>query len=125
VVRREIKAAAAFAVFAVAAVLAASALAAHATIKVDPNPVHRGSFVRVHGVVPACRRGDVVTLISRAFSRRHEFAGLPAVFARVRRHHRYSVRTRIPARRTPRRYRISGRCGGGNLGVTARLRVLA
>ncbi len=113
------------AIFAAVGALAAPTLAARPTIKVNPNPVQRGTFVRVHGVVPGCRRGDLVTLISRAFSHQHEFAGLPAVFARVRRHHRYSVRSRIPARRRPRRYRVSGRCGGGNLGVSVRLRVLA
>jgi hypothetical protein len=65
-----------------------------------------------------------VTLISRAFSHRHDFAGLPALYARVRTNGDYSVRTRIPVTRRPARYRIGGRCGGGNLGVSARLRVL-
>jgi hypothetical protein len=104
--------------------LVAPALAAGPTIKVDPKRVPRGEVVRVFGAVPGCARGNQVTLISRAFSRAHEFAGVPAVFARVRRGHRYSVRTRIPRRRHPGRYGISGRCGGGNLGVVARVRVL-
>ena len=90
----------------------------------SPNAVHRGDVVRVHGTVPGCPRGDQVTLISRAFSHRHDFAGLPAVFARVGAHHAYSVETRIPTRRALRRYVITGRCGGGNLGVSANLRVL-
>jgi hypothetical protein len=81
-------------------------------------------MVRVFGVVPGCPIGDQATLISKAFSHRHDFAGLPAVFARVRPHHRYSVRTTIPAARKARRYVITGRCGGGNLGVHATLRVL-
>jgi hypothetical protein len=115
---------AAIAVFAVAGVLAAPAVAAVPTIKVTPNRVHRGHVVRVHGAVPGCPRGDRVTLISRAFSHKHEFAGLPAVFARVGAHSQYSVRTRIPAGRRARRYTITGRCGGGNLGVSASLRVL-
>jgi hypothetical protein len=101
-----------------------SASAARPTINVDPSSVHRGHQVRVYGRVPGCPRGDQVTLISRAFSHRHDFAGLPAIFARVGARHRYSIRTRIPARRRPRSYRISGRCGGGNLGVSVRLRVL-
>ena len=104
--------------------LAAPAVAAAPTIQVSPGTVHRGHLVRVHGVVPGCPRGDEVTLISRAFSHRHDFAGLPAVFARVGARQRYSVRTRIPAHRKAGRYTISGRCGGGNLGVTASLRVL-
>jgi hypothetical protein len=32
---------------------------------------------------------------------------------------------RIPKSKTPKRYRISARCGGGNFGVSRRLRVLA
>jgi hypothetical protein len=114
------------------AILAVAALgllpgeALAATINASPNPVHAGKRVRLFGhVTGGCLPGDQVTLISRAFSHRRDFAGLPAVFARVRAGHRYSVRTRIPAKRRPRRYRISGRCGGGNLGgVSASLRVL-
>lgn len=112
------------AVLAASAALAVPAPAAGPTIVANPNPVHRGAVVRVHGTVPGCPRGDQVTLISRAFSHRHDFAGLPAVFARLGAHHAYSVRTRIPARRAARRYTITGRCGGGNLGVSASLRVL-
>ena len=114
----------AFVSLAAAGTLAAPAFAAHPTIAANPNPVHRGQLIRVHGVVPGCPRGESVTLLSRAFSHKHEFAGVRAVSARVGRNHRYSVRTRIPAGRNPGRYRISGRCGGGNLGVSTRLRVL-
>jgi hypothetical protein len=114
----------AVAVFVVTSVLAAPAVATGPTILVSPNPVYRGHSVRVHGVVPGCPRGDRVTLISKAFSHRHEFAGVPAVFARVGARSRYSVRARIPATRRPGRYAITGRCGGGNLGVSASLRVL-
>lgn len=114
-------------VIAVAVALLATAgvvLAAGPTINVDPHRVHRGDVVRVFGVVPGCQRGDRVTLLSRAFSHRHEFAGVPAIFATVRRGHHYSRRTTIPATRQARRYAVRGRCGGGNLGVTAHLRVL-
>jgi len=98
-------------------------LAAGPTINVEPKRVQRGEVVRVFGVVPGCAIGNRVTLLSRAFSHRHEFAGVPAIFAEVQRGHHYSRRTRIPARRRPGRYAITGRCGGGNLGVTAHLRV--
>ena len=101
------------------------ALAAGPTINTDPTRVAQGGVVRVFGVVPQCARGNTVTLLSRAFSHRHEFAGVPAIFAIVGRHHRYSKRTTIPAQRRPGRYRITGRCGGGNLGVIAHLRVTA
>jgi hypothetical protein len=103
---------------------AGAVLAAGPTISVTPKRVHRGNVVRVFGVVPGCARGDQVTLTSRAFSHKHEFAGVPAIFATVRRGHHYSRRTRIPARKRARRYAIHGRCGGGNLGVSAHLRVL-
>jgi hypothetical protein len=99
------------------------ALAAGPTIKVDPTSVQRGYVVRVFGVVPGCDVGNRVTLISRAFSHRHDFAGLPAIFAEVGTGHKYSKSTRIPAGRRPARYAITGRCGGGNLGVTAHVRV--
>jgi hypothetical protein len=101
------------------------ALAAGPTINTDPTRVTQGGVVRVFGVVPQCARGNTVTLLSRAFSHRHEFAGVPAISAVVGRHHRYSKRTTIPAQRRPGRYRITGRCGGGNLGVIAHLRVTA
>jgi hypothetical protein len=104
--------------------LVAVAEAAGPTIRANPNPVHRGKLVRIHGAVPGCARGNQVTLTARAFSRRHVFAGVPAVLARVRANHRYSVRTRIPENRQPGRYRVRGRCGGANLGVSLRLRVL-
>jgi hypothetical protein len=84
-----------------------------------------GGRVRVFGVFPGCAVGNRVTLLSRAFSRRHEFAGVPAIFAEVEAGHKYSKRTLIPARRSPARYTVRGRCGGGALGVTAHLRVVA
>jgi hypothetical protein len=109
----------------VCAALAVPALASGPTIVASPNPVHRGKLVRVHGVVPGCPRGDQVTLLSRAFKHTHEFAGVPAVFAHVGAGAAYSVSTRIPATRKPGRYSITGRCGGGNLGVSRTLRVIS
>ena len=105
--------------------LASSALAAGPTIKVSPAAVHAGEIVRVYGVVPGCGAGNEVTLISPAFSHQHDFAGLPAIYASVGAHSEYSVQTRIPAARAAGTYHITGRCGGGNLGVSASLRVIA
>ena len=102
---------------------AAPAVSAAPTIKASPNPVQRGKVVRVYGVVTGCRGS--VTLISRAFPHTHDFAGLPAVFAPRRSDGSYSVRVRVPSRRRPGTYSISGRCGGGNLGVTRKLKVMA
>ena len=98
--------------------------AAGPTINTDPKQVYQGYSVRVFGVVPGCARGNPVTLMSRAFSHKHMFAGVPAISAEIGRRHKYSTRTSIPVRRSPGRYKITARCGGGNLGVTAHLTVL-
>jgi hypothetical protein len=108
---------------AVFGVLPGEALAA--TIHASPNPVHAGKKVRVFGDAGDCPAGDQVTLLSRAFSHKHEFAGVPAVFAKVRSNGHYSKRARIPAARTPKKYNITARCGGGTFGVVRKLRVLA
>jgi hypothetical protein len=113
-------AALALAVSAVAVAPAAVAMTPN-SINASPNPVHRGKLVRVFGTVQGC--GGPVTLISRAFVHAHDFAGQPAVFATLR-NGSYSVRVRVPARRTPGTYAITGRCGGGNIGVTRKLRVV-
>lgn len=94
------------------------------TINVTPSAVRANRKVRVFGSAGACTRGDRVTLISGVFSRAHRFAGVNAVYAKVGSGSRYSVVTRIPAGRNPGRYLITARCGGGNLGVRAFLRVL-
>lgn len=101
----------------------APAVSAAPTIKVSPSTVKRGKVVRVYGVVTGC--GGRVTLISKAFVHTHDFAGLPAIFAPREADGSYSVRTRIPATRRPATYTISGRCGGGNLGVARKLKVTA
>jgi hypothetical protein len=94
------------------------------TINVHPGAQFQGKTVRVFGRAGGCPTGDRVTLISNAFSHQHDFAGRPAIFAKVQPGDRYSVVTRIPGNKTPDRYAITGRCGGGNFGVTAHLRVL-
>lgn len=93
------------------------------SIHVRPRTVFAGKRVRVFGSAGACPVNDTVTLISRAFGHRHEFAGEPAIFAKVGPAGRYSVTTEIPAMRAASVYTITGRCGGGNLGVLARLHV--
>jgi hypothetical protein len=92
-------------------------------LAVTPASVRRGGTVVVHGVAGGCTSGDAVTILSRAFSTAHEFAGVPAVYAQVGSAGRFSVKTRIPATRAPGRYGITARCGGGNLGVRATLMV--
>jgi len=106
--------------------VAGPATGAGSAIRVSPTAAPAGSLVRVSGSADGgCAPGDGVTLISRAFPHTSDFAGLPAVYALPAADGRFSVRVRIPAVRSPGAYAITGRCGGGNLGVTARLRVLA
>ncbi len=106
-----------------AVIAVSTAAASGASIHVSPASVHRGHVVRVYGRVAGC--SGPVTLISGAFVHTHDFAGLPAVYASVGQGGAYSVHTRIPAGRAPGHYRIAGRCGGGNLGVSATLHVLS
>lgn len=105
--------------------LATAATAGGPTLTVDPPSVHRGHAVTVRGSAPGCAAGNTVFIISRAFARTHEFAGVPALLARVRADGSFRVRAVIPATKAPRRYLLTARCGGGNLGVAARLTVRA
>lgn len=93
------------------------------SIHLTPRAVPAGGVVRVSGLAGGCGSANNVTLISRAFSHAHDFAGLPAVSAPVRGDDTYRVNTRIPAARAPGVYSVSARCGGGNFGVTAHLTV--
>ena len=109
----------------VAGCAVASASAAPPSIVVSPVTVHRGRTVVVKGSADGCTVGNRVTLISRAFVHTHDFAGLPAVFARVKAGGKYRTMTRIPATKKIGRYAITARCGGGNLGVVAHVKVVA
>jgi hypothetical protein len=94
------------------------------SLTVTPNHVRAGAMVRLRGRAAGCPAGDTVSLISRAFSRVHEFASVPAVLTRVRPDGSFTTTTRIPRTRRPARYGITGRCGGGNLGFDVWLTVL-
>jgi hypothetical protein len=116
--------AAAVLAIAAAGLLPAGALASPA-LHVKPKKVHAGERVRVFGNAAGCPTGDKVALLSRAFPKTHKFAGVPAVFTPVKAGGLFSRRIRIPESKKPKRYTISARCGGGNLGITRKLRVLA
>lgn len=94
-------------------------------LTVRPGTVRRGGIVLVSGVAGGCTAGDQVTVISHAFGATHSFAGVPAVYAQVGSAGRFSAKTRIPATRAPGTYLLTARCGGGNLGVSARLAITA
>jgi hypothetical protein len=104
--------------------LSAAAIAAGTSLHVRPHKVEAGHRVHIKGSAGDCPVGDQVTLLSRAFSHRHEFAGVPAVFTHVKSGGHFGRWVRIPARRDPRRYKLTARCGGGNLGVIRHLHVL-
>ena len=88
-----------------------------------PPTVQRGHVVRIHGSAGDCPAGDAVAVLSRAFVATREFAGVPAVYAKVEAGGAFAAATRIPVRRAPGRYAVTARCGGGNLGLKVTLTV--
>ena len=111
-------------------VLVSTAPAQAATIDVSPSSVAVGGQVTLSGDVlvngqPACDAPGEVTLISQAFNGLGEFAGVGAVTAPVDASGNFTTTVTLPGTTAPGTYEISGRCGGGNLGVTATLTVVA
>jgi hypothetical protein len=105
---------------AVASLLLATAVgAATPRLSVQPANVARGGAVTVSG--RGCLAGDVVYLISTPFLG-HAFVA-HSVATRARANGSFSRRVRIRMSAHVGRYLITARCGGGNLGVAARLRV--
>ncbi len=92
-------------------------------LTVTPATVRRGHTVLVRGVAGGCTETDTVTILSRAFPATHSFAGVPAVYAEVGSAGRFSVVARVPLLRAPGVYTVTARCGGGTLGIVARLTV--
>ena len=113
----------------IAAILAgalcvAAAIAAPVSLSVSPTTVRAGHLVKIKGSADGCRIGNTVYILSRAFVHTHQFAGVPAVLAKVRAGGSFGTTTTIPRSRRAARYVVTARCGGGNLGVTAHLRVI-
>ncbi|MBA3736667.1 MAG: hypothetical protein H0W90_16005 [Actinobacteria bacterium] len=103
--------------------LASALPAATPSLSVSPASIRAGGTIRLSGSADGCTLGSNVFLLSRAFVRRHEFAGVPAALAKVRTGGAFKVWTTIPRARRPGHYVITARCGGGNLGVSVSLRV--
>ena len=106
-----------------------AAPAAAATITVSPSSVAAGGQVTVSGDVlangqPGCTVPGQVTLISPAFVGLGEFAGTPATTAQADAAGSFSTTVTLSPSVNPGTYDISGRCGGGNLGVSATLTVV-
>ena len=106
-----------------------SSTASAATISVSPSSVAPGAQVTVSGDVLAngqlgCSVPGDVTLISPAFEGLGEFAGVGATTAQADAAGNFSTTVTLSSSVAPGTYDISGRCGGGNLGVTATLTVV-
>ena len=106
-------------VIAAAAMLAGTLAAATPRLSVHPASIARGGTVTVSG--KGCRAGDVVYLISPPFVG-HAFVA-HSVATRARSNGTFSRNVRVRATIRAGRYLITARCGGGNLGVSAKLRV--
>jgi hypothetical protein len=85
--------------------------------------VHEGRLVVIRGSAGACPVGDTVTITSRAFVRKHEFAGVPAAVARVRSGGQFQTTARIRRLLRAHLFVVTARCGGGNLGISAHITV--
>jgi len=106
------------------AVLAGPALSAtRPSLRVTPSTAAPGSKVRVSGNAGGCLRGDIVSVLSRAFPG-HGFAGMGTISARVNARGAFSATGHIRQKAHQGRYAVTARCGGGNLGVTAYVRVV-
>jgi hypothetical protein len=117
-----VKKASTLVVFAMVVGAATASAATRPSMHVSPTVVSPGGRITVWGNADGCPRGDNVTIISRAFPLTHSFAGVGAIFARVRTGGAFSAtgHVRLHARG---RYGITARCGGGNLGVIVYVRV--
>jgi hypothetical protein len=100
-----------------------TAAASAPSLSLTPSSVRRGHTVLMKGSADGCTVGNTVFILSRAFVHTHDFAGVPAVLAKVKAGGLYRVSTRIPATKKPGRYAVTARCGGGNLGFLKHLTV--
>lgn len=89
------------------------------SIQVSPKTVKAGHAITVRGsVAGGCQTPGPVTIYSRAFNgaTARTFAGVPAVFPKANAKGKFSAKVTLARTVRPGSYRISGRCGGGNLG---------
>ena len=109
---------------AVSVSVASASRLVHPTLHASPNPVKAGHVLTLKGnAKPGCTTGDSVTLMSKAFVGTHKFAGIPAVYARVKSGGAFKTTTTIPSSKSAGMYTVTARCGGGNFGVEVHLHV--
>jgi hypothetical protein len=94
----------------------------HARISVRPGHAAAGAAIRVVGNAGSCSAGSTLTAISAAFPG-HAY-GEGALSGVVRADHSFSIRGHLRKSAKPGRYSVGARCGGGNLGVSASVRVV-
>ena len=110
-------------------VLAVAAPASAATIAVNPTTVPTSGTVTLSGDVllasgtPGCGVPGTITLSSDAFAGLAEFAGRGAVMLPVDATGHFSSAVALKSSVAAGAYEITGRCGGGNMGVSATLTV--
>ena len=104
-----------------AVAVVASATASRPRIAVQPHAVAPGGIVLVTGNAGDCAVGATVTLISKAFPGRAYGEG--TLTGTVRAGHAFSVVGRLRRGLRAGSYHVGARCGGGNLGVGASVRV--
>jgi hypothetical protein len=113
--------------FAVALVLlsaiavVASATASRPRLAVRPSTVAPGGIVLLTGSAGTCSVGSTVIAISAAFPG-HAY-GQGELTGRVRSGHGFSIVGHVRRGLRPGSHRVTARCGGGNLGVAATVRV--
>jgi hypothetical protein len=101
-------------------------LVSAASINVAPSTVGPGDNVRLSGDIlaggtPGCDVSAGVTLISEAFAGLGEFAGVGAVNLPVDATGHFDSTVTLSTSIAAGTYSIGGRCGGGNIGVSANL----
>jgi hypothetical protein len=103
--------------------------ASAASINVSPSTVATGGTFQLSGDVlapggqPGCEVPGTVTLISDAFLGLGEFAGKPAVDVPVDATGHFSIGLKLDVSAPTGTHTITGRCGGGNLGVEGSITV--
>ncbi len=92
-----------------------------AQLAVRPHTAAAGATIRVTGKAGTCNAGSTVIALSGAFPG-HAY-GEGTLTGRVRADHTFTIKGRVRRSAAPGRYEVSARCGDGNLGVSAYLRV--
>jgi hypothetical protein len=108
-------------VIATAAVLVAAStvVAAQGVLTASPSTVKRGATVTFRG--GSCTAGSSAILLSRLFPG-HAY-GVGAITGKVGSNGRFTRTFAVPTTVADGNYGVTARCGGGNLGVVAHVRV--